>query len=158
MAKPTKTPPVQKLEEQIAETPSTNVLLIEFGEDTKHLIRELTQALANKTAPVINLQTIDSNILNALINHLGNPQPSRLEPLKEPVSNAVAPKQTAMKAEQPQPTETVTLTQIRELINSKVASGKKPAVIALLQAFEATSAQLLAEEHYPEFYKKLMAL
>lgn len=136
---------------------NSNVLVIEFGEDTKHLIRELTQALANKAAPVINLQTVD---IEALVKGLSAqqavshtiPSTGTSAPVKV-VAKPAAPTAKVVESE-----TKVSLTQIRELITSKVDEGKSPLLVELFGKFGAKNASTLPEEHFAEFYQNLLEL
>ncbi len=135
------------------------VTLIGFDEETKQILRDLTQAIVSQKAPVINLKSVDSTVLEALVKGLAN----------APVGNS-APAQTAMTpAAKPAPklniqekeydvTPSTTLTQIRELINAKVNEGKKPAIIALLGEHGATTASNLEEDQFDAFYVNLAKL
>lgn len=148
---PKKTPPVDIPAQ--AEV-NSNIVIVELGENTLQAINALTQAIANKPAPIINLKSVDSSVLEALVKGLA-PVPSRLEVLKESTP-IVAPKpKAATPAEQ---TPTVTLTQIRELISAKVAAGKTTDIVALLGKHGAKNASTLAEDQFESFYENLTTL
>jgi len=136
---------------------NSNVVVIELGESTLQVIRDLTQAIVSQKAPIINLKSVDSTVLEALVQGLTN-NGGHLQPA--PVANLPAPKQTPA-AKTPAPTveqATVTLTQIRELINAKVGEGKQPAIVALLQQHGAKNASTLDESNFVSFYQGLTEL
>lgn len=136
-------PPVAETTEEQQAT-----LIVGFDAETKQLIRALTEALANRPAPIINLAAA---------------QPISTAPSALKVTaNVPAPKVTA-KASAPAPTndepeETVSLTQIREAINAKVSEGKTTAIVALLHKCGAKNASTLAEEYYNSFFTELQTL
>lgn len=138
MAKATKVAPVEEPQIEIPQ----NVTIIGFDAETKQILRALTEALANRPAPIINLTAV----------------PTRAEcSVPQPPITVEAPKTTAA-ANKPEPTVTVSLSQIRERISAKVAEGKTTAIVALLNQHGAKNASTLAEDQFESFYEALLTL
>lgn len=137
---------VAPVEEPKIEDPQT-VIVIGFDAETKQLIRALTEALANRPAPIINLTASPAN-------H------SVVADAKAAIAAAPSTPAVTNKPEAAQPEETpkTTLTQIRNSINAKVEEGKTTAIVALLGNYGAKNASTLSEEYFDAFYKDLLTL
>jgi len=143
-------PPKKNPPEEIV---NSNVVVIELGDETKQILRDLAQAIVSQKAPVINLKSVDSQVLEALVQGLATNNGGHLQPA--PVANKIAVAKTPTPAVEQ---AAVTLTQIREMINAKVGEGKQPAIVALLKEHGAKNASTLDEEHFVSFYNSLTAL
>jgi hypothetical protein len=116
---------------------NTQTIVIDLSEDTKALLREAIKAFVQFFAP----PTIVEATTTA----------EAKEEIKEAVKELIkAPKQVEK--------ATVSLTQIRELIQAKAADQKTTAIVALLKEFSASNASSLAEAHYVDFYEQLKDL
>lgn len=104
-----------------------NVVVVDFSEETKDLLRSLIEVLGKSPAPV---------------KQIAAAQPA-------PVATAPVVKTTST---------TVSLTEIRELINEKAGQGKTAAIVKLLGNHGAQSASTLAEENYDAFFTDLKEL
>jgi hypothetical protein len=116
---------------------NTQTIVIDLSEDTKALLREAIKAFVQFFAPP------------TIVEEKTTPAEAK-EESKEVKELTKAPKQ-AEKA-------SVSLTQIRELIQAKAADQKTTAIVALLKEFSASNASSLAETHYVDFYEQLKDL
>jgi len=130
--------------------PTTIINVIEFSEDSKNLIKDLIKALTNQPAPVVNITTTPSAAA-APVAKAETPKPVQT-PKPAPVET---PKAAEEKTEEG---NTVSLTQIRELINLKAGEGKTAKIVSLLGEHGAKNASSLAEENYTNFYNQLKNL
>jgi hypothetical protein len=117
---------------------NTQTIVIDLSEDTKALLREAIKAFVQFFAPP------------TIVEATTTPAEAK-EEIKEAVKELTkAPKQVEK--------ATVSLTQIRELIQAKAADQKTTAIVALLKEFSASNASSLAETHYVDFYEQLKDL
>jgi hypothetical protein len=116
---------------------NTQTIVIDLSEDTKALLREAIKAFVQFFAP--------PTIVEEKTTQFESKQ--EVEEKKELTK---APKQAEK--------STVSLTQIRELIQAKAADQKTTAIVALLKEFSASNASSLAETHYVDFYEQLKDL
>lgn len=145
MAKATKVAPV---EESKIEAPQT-VLVVGFDAETKQLIRALTEALANRPAPIINLTAAPA---------VPDMRPTSTTSSSLPAPSAAPAPSAPAVAHKPEAAPTVSLSQIREAINLKVNEGKTTAIVALLNQHGAKNASTLAEDQFDSFYQNLLTL
>jgi hypothetical protein len=124
-------------DESVEQNKHTQTIVIDLSEDTKELLREAIKAFVQFFAPPTIVEEKTT-------------QAEAKEESKEVKELTKAPKQ-AEKA-------TVSLTQIRELIQAKAADQKTTAIVALLKEFSASNASSLAEAHYVDFYEQLKDL
>lgn len=111
------------------------VLVVDFSDDTKALLRALVEAINNKPAPVINMPVTTGEATTKVAQ----------QPAKQP---DLFPEEQVGKP-------TVSLTQIRELINSKAGEGKTASIVSLLKKHGAQNASSLEESKYDAFYNEL---
>lgn len=111
-------------------------LVVDFSDDTKALLRALVEAINNKPAPVINV-------------------PGKMENPPAPPTKQPAKQSDLFPEEQVDNKPTVSLTQIRELINSKAGEGKTALIVSLLKKHGAQNASSLEESKYDAFYNEL---
>jgi hypothetical protein len=144
MSENQKTAPDESVEQNKTKTKktqqgeNTQTIVIDLSEDTKALLREAIKAFVQFFAPPTIVEATTT-------------QAEAKEEIKEAVKELTkAPKQ-AEKA-------SVSLTQIRELIQAKAADQKTTAIVALLKEFSASNASSLAETHYVDFYEQLKDL
>jgi len=116
------------------------VLVVDFSDDTKALLRALVEAINNKPAPVINVPATTGEATTKVAK-----QPVAQQPAKQP---DLFPEEQVSKP-------TVSLTQIRELINSKAGEGKTASIVSLLKKHGAQNASSLEESKYDAFYNEL---
>lgn len=145
---------VAPVEEPKIEDPQT-VIVIGFDAETKQLIRALTEALANRPAPIINLTASPAVPDMRPTCNTGSSLLPAPAPAPAPSTPAVANKPEASQTEE---TPKTTLTQIRNSINAKVEEGKTTAIVALLGNYGAKNASTLSEEYFDAFYKDLLTL
>lgn len=125
-------------DESVEQTKITQTIVIDLSEDTKALLREAIKAFVQFFAPptIVEAKTAPAEAK---------------EEIKEAVKELTkAPKQVEK--------ATVSLTQIRELIQAKAADQKTTAIVGLLKEFSASNASSLAETHYVDFYEQLKDL
>lgn len=117
---------------------NTQTIVIDLSEDTKALLREAIKAFVQFFAPptIVEAKTA---------------QAEAKEEIKEAVKELTKASKQVEKS-------TVSLTQIRELIQAKAADQKTTAIVALLKDFSASNASSLAETHYVDFYEQLKEL
>jgi NAD(P)H-hydrate repair Nnr-like enzyme with NAD(P)H-hydrate dehydratase domain len=120
---------------------NTQTIVIDLSDDTKALLREAIKAFVQFFAPPTLVLDADKNIVSEKTKE------ENREAIKE---SAKAPKQVEK--------ATVSLTQIRELIQAKAADQKTTAIVSLLKEFSASNASSLAETHYVDFYEQLKDL
>jgi NAD(P)H-hydrate repair Nnr-like enzyme with NAD(P)H-hydrate dehydratase domain len=123
------------------ENENTQTIVIDLSEDTKALLREAIKAFVQFFAPPTLVLDADKNIVS--------------EKTKEENRDAIKELAKAPKLVEK---ATVSLTQIRELIQAKAADQKTTAIVSLLKEFSASNASSLAEIHYVDFYKQLKDL
>ena len=117
---------------------NTQTIVIDLSEDTKELLREAIKAFVQFFAPPTIVEEKTTGPAKAK------------EESKEVKELTKAPKQVEK--------ATVSLTQIRKLIQAKAADQKTTAIVALLKEFSASNASSLAETHYVDFYEQLKDL
>ena len=100
--------------------------VIEFGEETKDLLRQLIAALT--PGEIISGKPATMVVVKA----------KEEKPIKE--------------AEE---TEEVSLAEIRTMIQEKASGGKSAAILKLLEKYDVTTASALDESHYSAFYTAL---
>jgi hypothetical protein len=124
-------------DESVEQNKHTQTIVIDLSEDTKALLREAIKAFVQFFAPptIVEEKTTQAEAKQ------------EVEVKKELTK---APKQAEK--------STVSLTQIRELIQAKAADQKTTAIVALLKEFSASNASSLAETHYVDFYEQLKDL
>lgn len=84
--------------------------------------------------------------------------PDPAQKIQAPVKSVPAKQDPVIEDDETKAPQTVDLTMIRELINSKVAEKKTSAVVALLGNHNAKSASTLDESQYESFYESLKTL
>lgn len=124
-------------DESVEQNTHRQTIVIDLSEDTKALLREAIKAFVQFFAPptIVEEKTTQAEAKQ------------EVEAKKELTK---APKQAEK--------STVSLTQIRELIQAKAADQKTTAIVALLKEFSASNASSLAETHYVDFYEQLKDL
>lgn len=124
-------------DESVEQNKHTQTIVIDLSDDTKALLREAIKAFVQFFAPptIVEEKTAQAEAKQ------------EVEAKKELTK---APKQAEK--------STVSLTQIRELIQAKAADQKTTAIVALLKEFSASNASSLAETHYVDFYEQLKDL
>lgn len=127
-----------------------NVLVIDLSEGTKDLIQELIKALNNQPAPVINISVPQATTSVASVA----PVAAAPKPVQSPVEQPKAETPPVNSTEE----NTVSLTQIRELINLKAGENKTAKIVSLLGEHGAKNASSLGAEHFNVFYEKLKNL
>ena len=141
-------------ENQEVEVPTS---IIGFDTETKQILRDLATAMASRPAPIINLSSVDSTVLEKLVAALSTN--SLKTPEKVTRADVEEIKKTMQPKAKPEPEETsVSLTQIREVISSKVAENKTTAIVALLAKHGAKNASTLEEDQFASFYSNLLKL
>lgn len=123
-------------DESVEQTKNTQTIVIDLSDDTKALLREAIKAFVQFFAPPTIVETT-------------TPAEAKQE---------VEAKKELTKAPKQVEKSTVSLTQIRELIQAKAADQKTTAIVALLKEFSASNASSLAETHYVDFYEQLKDL
>ena len=127
-------------DESVEQNKHTQTIVIDLSEETKALLREAIKAFVQFFAPP------------TIVEEKTTPAEAKEESkeVKELTKAPKAPKQAEK--------STVSLTQIRELIQAKAADQKTTAIVALLKEFSASNASSLAETHYVDFYEQLKDL
>lgn len=138
MARETKAEREARELKEAAKEAANKPLVVDFSDDTKALLRALIEALNNKPAPVINVPGNVPKMENP-------PAPPTKRPVKQP---DLFPEEQVGKP-------IVSLTQIRELINSKAGEGKTASIVSLLKKHGAQNASSLEESKYDVFYNNL---
>lgn len=146
------------------ETTEPATTIIGFDAETKEILRELAQAMANRPAPIINLASVETKVLESILDRLATPA---VAPTFMPVPpscdqyKVVDPPMTqvpAVTAMAQVPAAKVSLSQIREGITLKMSEGKTNEVKALLTTYGAKNASTLSEENFGPFYSQLLNL
>lgn len=134
------------------EQEKSNVVVVDFSEDTKTLLRELI-----KTMTLAMVKKPTGEFVSGVVAP---------EPKKEAVSKAIPekaevptlPKKDPELFEKQAAEQVVSLTKIREAINDKAGEGKTANIVHLLGQFGAQSASTLPEINYNSFYGALQNL
>lgn len=124
-------------DESVEQNKNTQTIVIDLSDDTKALLREAIKAFVQFFAPPTIVEEKTT-------------QPEAKQEVEAKKELTKAPKQAEK--------STVSLTQIRELIQAKAADQKTTAIVALLKEFSASNASSLAETHYVDFYEQLKDL
>lgn len=124
-------------DESVEQNKHTQTIVIDLSDDTKALLREAIKAFVQFFAPPTIVEE----------------KATQAEAKQE-----VEAKKELTKAPKQVEKSTVSLTQIRELIQAKAADQKTTAIVALLKDFSASNASSLAETHYVDFYEQLKDL
>lgn len=120
--------------------PKSNVVVVDFSEDSKELLRGLIGAITSSFAPVV---------VNAAAP--GATKQVFQADIAAPIKAATP----APAATPPPPTANTLLTSIREMINTKAGEGKTAEIVALLSKYGAQSASTLEAEHFQGFFDDL---
>jgi hypothetical protein len=131
-------------DESVEQTKITQTIVIDLSDDTKALLREAIKAFVQFFAP---LTIVEEKTTQTEAKEESKEVKEESKEVKELTK---APKQAEK--------STVSLTQIRELIQAKAADQKTTAIVALLKEFSASNASSLAEAHYVDFYEQLKDL
>lgn len=137
--KVTPPPPTKKVA-----APKSNIVVVDFSEDSKELLKGLISAITSAFAPVIAQAPVAA-------------QPAQQQTKQVLQADLFPP----IKKEEPvvKTDEAVTLTMIREQINIKAdKEGKTAEIVALLGKFHAQNASSLDPENYTMFYNELTHL
>lgn len=119
------------------------VVVVDFSDETKSLLRALVEAINNKPAPVIAMPQATTGESSTKVNVA-----------KQLVAQHPT-KQLDLFPEEQAGKPTVSLTQIRELINLKAGDGKTASIVSLLKKHGAQNASSLEESKYDAFYNEL---
>lgn len=119
-----------------------NVLIIDFSDDVKDLLKSLLVAIGSSQVKIPTATTV--------VPKIASPVEQAPAVTKAPVEQARVVEKAPV-ANQVQ----IGLTQIRELINEKATNGKTNKIVELLKEFGASNASTLDASHYGDFYNKL---
>jgi hypothetical protein len=130
-----------KKAEKLAAATTSNIVVVDFSDDTKNLIKLLIAAIS--AAPVAQAKEPYSKAA-----------PMQSVPVAQATTNAVAEQAELF----PEAQTGTSLTEIRSVIQLKVSEKKTNAVVSLLSEFGAANAQSLEQKDWDSFYAKLQNL